>query len=71
MVLALQQEIVTLLQGAKAPMTCEEMAGALGRPEQVETVFHVARHLAANIREGVVAEGQGLGARFAIDPRRA
>jgi hypothetical protein len=34
-------------------------------------VFHIARHLAANIREGVVVEGQGLGARYAIDPRRA
>ncbi|WP_167816230.1 glucose-6-phosphate isomerase [Methanocorpusculum sp. GPch4] len=70
-VLALQQEMVTLLQAAKSPMTCEEMARALGHPEQVETVFHVARHLAANAREGVVAEGQGLGARYAIDPRRA
>jgi glucose-6-phosphate isomerase len=70
-VLALQQEMVTLLQDAKAPMTCEEMAHALGHPEKVETVFHVARHLAANVREGVVAEGQGPSARFAIDPRRA
>lgn len=70
-VLALQQEMVTLLQGAKDPMTCEEMAHALGHPEQVETVFHVARHLAANVREGVVAEGQGTSARFAIDPGRA
>lgn len=70
-VLALQQEIVALLQGAKNPMDCEEMARALGRPEQVEAIFHVARHLAANVREGIVAEGHGFGARYAIDPRLA
>jgi glucose-6-phosphate isomerase len=34
-------------------MTCEEMAVALGVPEEVETVFHVLEHLAANPDRGV------------------
>lgn len=70
-VLALQAELVKALQSAKSPLSPEELAAAIGRPEKVETVFHVARHLAANQRRGVVAEGEGLAARFAIDPRLA
>ncbi len=70
-VLALQARIMQALEAAKAPLSPEELAQAIGEPQKVETVFHVARHLAANTRQGVVAEGQGLAARYAVDPRLA
>ena len=70
-ILALQAELGKALAAAGAPRTAEELAAALGRPEEAEAVFHGVRHLAANHRMGVVAEGEGLEARYAIDPRRA
>ncbi|GFO56590.1 glucose-6-phosphate isomerase [Geomonas sp. Red276] len=48
-VLKLQHEIVELLRSQ--PMrdfTCSDIAMALARPEEVETVFTILRHLAAN-----------------------
>ncbi len=70
-VLALQAEILRVLEAAKAPMTVEELAQAIGQPEKGETIFHVARHLAANTRQGVVSQGLGLEVRYAVDPRLA
>ncbi len=70
-VLALQAEVLRALKAAKVSVTVEELAQAIGQPEKVETVFHVVRHLAANARQGVVQEGHGLEARYAVDPRLA
>ena len=55
-VLQLQGEILKRLQaeGGRA-VTCEECAGALGKPEEVETVFTILKHLAANPDHGVSA----------------
>jgi glucose-6-phosphate isomerase len=33
--------------------TCEDLAAAAGAPDEVETVFHVLEHLAANPDRGV------------------
>jgi glucose-6-phosphate isomerase len=53
-VLALQGEILELLgsQNDRA-FTCQECAVALARPEEVETVFTILKHLAANPDHGV------------------
>lgn len=55
-VLALQEEILHLLrtQGDRA-FTCEECAQALKRPDEVETVFSILKHLAANPDHGISA----------------
>jgi len=46
-VIALQLKILAhLRQGGRG--TAEEIAKALGTPEEVETVYHILRHLAAN-----------------------
>jgi glucose-6-phosphate isomerase len=53
-VLKLQGEILQLLCSKPGRrFTCEECAGALERPEEVETVFSILRHLAANPDHGV------------------
>lgn len=61
-VLKLQDEIVKAL--SSAPMGAEEIAGKV-KSTDVEAVFHICRHLAANKRFGVRAEGQGLQSKFA------
>lgn len=70
-VLAVQAGLLEVLRTAPEALSPEEIAAAMGQPERVETVFLVARHLAANVRQGVVAEGEGLEARYRIDPRLA
>lgn len=68
-VLAVQAGLLKALASASGALSPEEIAAAMGQPERVETVFHVARHLAANTRQGVVADGEGLAARYRIDPK--
>ena len=53
-VLKLQGEILEMLRRQPArEFTCEDLAMALARPEEVETVFMILRHLAANPDHGV------------------
>jgi glucose-6-phosphate isomerase len=53
-VLALQGEILGLLHAQNdRTFTCEECATTLARPEEVETVFNILKHLAANPDHGV------------------
>jgi len=53
-VLNLQGEILGLLRAQRGrEFSCEECAVALARPEEVETVFTILRHLAANPDHGV------------------
>lgn len=47
-VIALQKEVVTLLSSQNSALSAEEIAEMIGKPEQVESVFAVLRHLAAN-----------------------
>ena len=55
-VLTLQSEILELLSAQRGRgFSCEECALALARPEEVETVFTILRHLAANPDHGVSA----------------
>jgi len=49
-VLAIQHAVVEQLARAKSPMTAEQVARAIGKPEAVETVFKILEHLAANQR---------------------
>lgn len=55
-VLKLQGEILELLRSQRGrEFTCEECAMALARPDEVESVFAILRHLAANPDHGVSA----------------
>ncbi|KAA0895272.1 glucose-6-phosphate isomerase [Oryzomonas rubra] len=58
-VIALQKEIVGLLGKGQNPMTAGEVAASLGKPEAVEQVFAILRHLAANPDRGVAAVCEG------------
>lgn len=54
-VLALQARVVTAVNGLGGrAATIEEIAAAAGAPEEVETVFHLLEHLAANPGRGIV-----------------
>jgi glucose-6-phosphate isomerase len=62
-VIALQKSVVDLLRKERGEMTAEEIAAAIGKPDEIESVFSILRHLAANpdrgveaIREGAVSE---------------
>jgi glucose-6-phosphate isomerase len=53
-VLDLQRKVVKTLRGrGTAGGTCEELAAAVGAPDEVETVFHILEHLASNPDRGV------------------
>jgi glucose-6-phosphate isomerase len=51
-VIALQGKLVAALRAAKEPLGLAQLAAAAGAPDEIETVFHVVEHLAAN-RRGV------------------
>ena len=55
-ILDLQRQVQAALQEATKPMTLAELAESAGVAEQVETVYQIVRHLAAN-RRGVTLEG--------------
>ncbi|MFY0563286.1 glucose-6-phosphate isomerase [Archangium lansingense] len=56
-VLELQRKVLARLRGEKAKgHTAEEVAAAVGSPDEVETVFKVLEHLAANADQGVKRE---------------
>jgi glucose-6-phosphate isomerase len=53
-VLDLQRRVVGALAGrGGAGAMCEELATAVGAPDEVEAIFHVLEHLAANPDRGV------------------
>ncbi len=52
-VLGLQRKVVEHLRSARGPMTAEQIASAVGEPDEVETVYKVLEHLAANRVRGV------------------
>ncbi len=56
-VIALQKSIIELLQQQKREMTAGEIATVLGQPEDMEAVFAILRHLAANPDRGISCSG--------------
>jgi glucose-6-phosphate isomerase len=58
-VIALQKEIVELLGKGQTAMTAGEIAASLGKPDAVERVFAILRHLAANPDRGIAAICEG------------
>jgi glucose-6-phosphate isomerase len=54
-VIALQKAVVDLLETQKREMSSDEIAAALGRPEDAEAVFAILRHLSANPERGIAA----------------
>ncbi len=52
-VIDLQKRVQPAIAAAAEPLTAEDAAGALGAPEEVETVYHILRHLSANPGRGV------------------
>jgi len=58
-VISLQKEAVELLKNRQREMTAAEIAVELGKPDEVEAIFAILRHLAANPDRGVVSSGQG------------
>jgi glucose-6-phosphate isomerase len=72
-VLKLQGEVLELLRAQSGrEFTCEECAIALARSEEVETVFAILRHLAANPDHGVsaVQRERSWENRFRFDSRK-
>jgi glucose-6-phosphate isomerase len=55
-VLDLQQRVLQVLKDAQKPLSVSEIAKKAGKPEQIETIYKILRHLAANGR-GVALEG--------------
>jgi glucose-6-phosphate isomerase len=71
-VISLQMAAMEALRRAQHPKTADEIAAALGRPEESEPVFTILRHLAANPDRGVeiVREGAVNEWRFLARPSR-
>jgi glucose-6-phosphate isomerase len=49
-VLALQQALLATLKSVGQPLSLSELANKIGQPEQIERLYWIARHLAANQR---------------------
>lgn len=49
-VLAIQERMIAFVRQSARPVTVDEIAGGIGEPDQVETIFKIARHLSANGR---------------------
>ncbi len=56
-VLGLQPRVREALRAASGSRTAEEIAAAVGQPDEVETVFKLLEHLAACPGSGIVADG--------------
>ena len=54
-VLELQEKAVAHLESARGVQTAEQVADAIGQPQETETVFKVLEHLAANER-GIIMQ---------------
>ncbi|MBQ7568729.1 glucose-6-phosphate isomerase, partial [bacterium] len=67
-ILQLQAKMIAAIQKAKQPLSVEEIAEAVGETD-LEKVFHIARHLAANNRAGIVQDSITIDGRFLVDPR--
>ena len=52
-VVSLQKAILPVLSSAGRPLTADQIAGMMEKPEMAETVYHVLVHLAANPGRGV------------------
>jgi glucose-6-phosphate isomerase len=61
-VLDIQSRAVAYLRQTAEPVTAEQIASALGKPDATETVQHVLEHLAANKRLGL----RQIGSRFMV-----
>ena len=58
-VIQLQKKLVEELARASGPRTAEELAQAIGAPEEAETAYKVLEHLAANGRGVSKEPGRG------------
>ena len=58
-ILALQKRLVSVLQDAGEPLLIAELATQVGAIEQVETIYWILRHLAANGRGPVLVGNPG------------
>jgi glucose-6-phosphate isomerase len=57
-ILALQCGVLAQLRAAKTPQTAEQVADAIGQPDQVETVYKLLEHLALSGGRAVLADGK-------------
>ena len=55
-ILALQKDVLQVLSAEKDPLSLEAIASKAGASDEIETVYKILRHMAANER-GVVLEG--------------
>lgn len=55
-ILALQKEVLQVLNTEKAPLSLEAIASKAGASDRIETVYKILRHMAANGR-GIVLQG--------------
>jgi glucose-6-phosphate isomerase len=58
-VLDVQTKLVAALQAAGSAQTASQLAAAMSQPDQVETVYQILRHLAANPDRGVTRVTDG------------
>jgi len=70
-ILALQTQVVQVLKQEIAPLSLAALADKVGHPDQVETIYWIVRHLAANQRSLVLQGDLGQPASLRVIDRRA
>jgi glucose-6-phosphate isomerase len=68
-VLELQQRLIQALKQSAQPMSLNELAAAIGMPDQVEAIYKIVRHLHTNQRGVVVTGNLGQPQSLAIAAR--
>lgn len=58
-VISLQKAVAEVLKESPVPMSAEEVAAAIGKPDDSESVFAILRHLAANPQHGMTISTHG------------
>ena len=69
-ILELQAKVIAVIQKAATPLSVEEIAEQVGESD-LEKVFHICRHLAANNRAGIVQDTITIDGKFFVDKRLA
>ncbi len=65
-VLALQESMIAFVRQAGRFVTVDEIAGGVGEPDQVETIFKIARHLSANGRMEIQRAESAFNDRYSL-----
>jgi glucose-6-phosphate isomerase len=68
-VLTLQRQVVAAVREASQPLSLQDIAAKVGKPDQIETIYKIVRHLHTNQRDLSLVGNPGVPNTLKISPR--